>query len=357
MNKDNLGKAVVLSVVLLFIVVGVYPAVAIKIDITKSITLVNDGTLSGYVNDTSGNPIKGALITVHFHETYEEAYSDDYGYYFVDNIPICWCYKNATCSKEGYKSEWVLLAIYENTKYDFVLTSSPYGVDLSCDEPYQNVKQGNTAIFIVEITNTGDINDTYDVIAGSIEDIICKVNGVNADQFNPYEFTLSSDESTTFRVTVEVWESVPVGEWSIIIEARSQNDSEIYKEFILTVNIQKKIKPIISPFNIDVYYDCEIETSGPIWGIALLFPGYFRSLKPDAIPTVEADGILLCGIFNTEHDYLTVDNNTYLQNDWTIMIVSNFTGLMDNWGKLQNRFFISGFASRVVIYDLNPFNY
>ena len=119
---------------------------------------------------------------------------------------------------------------------------------------------------------------------------------------------------------------------------------------------ETKVNPVVSSFDVDVYYDCEIETPGPIWGMALLFPGYFRSLKPDVIPTNEADGILLCGIFNDEHDDLTIDNNTYFQNDWIIIIVSNFTGLMDNWGDLQNRFFISGFASRVVVYDLNPFN-
>jgi hypothetical protein len=82
---------------------------------------VNNGTLSGYVTDPLDNPIEGALIRVHFHETYEEDYSDENGYYYVDNIPICYCMKNCTCSKEGYNNEWVLLGITENTIYDFVL--------------------------------------------------------------------------------------------------------------------------------------------------------------------------------------------------------------------------------------------
>jgi hypothetical protein len=126
----------------------------------------------------------------------------------------------------------------------YVSIAIPYGIDLSCDEPYKNVKQGDTAMFIVEITNTGTLDDTYDVIAGSIEDIICKVNGINADQFNPYEFTLMSGESTTFDVTAEVWESVPIGEWSVIIEARSQNNTEVYDELTLTANVQKKTRVI-----------------------------------------------------------------------------------------------------------------
>lgn len=237
-------KILVIGIILLFVGVGVYPAIATKIDNIISKTLMNDGTLSGYVNDRSGNPIESALVRVHFHETYEEAYSDKDGYYFVDNIPICYCYKNATCSKDGYETEWILLGIYENTKHDFVLTTGPYGIDLSCDESYKNVKQGDIATFVVEIKNTGSLDDTYEVIAGSIEDIICKVNGVNADQFNPYEFTLISDESTTFEVTAEVWKSVPIGEWSVIVEAMSQNNSEISEELILTANVQKKNKAI-----------------------------------------------------------------------------------------------------------------
>ena len=91
--------------------------------VPPSVNIINNGSLLGYVNDTSGNPIEGALVRVHFHGTYEEDYSDSTGYYHVINIPICYCYKNATCSKEGYKTEWELLSIAENTTYDFILTS------------------------------------------------------------------------------------------------------------------------------------------------------------------------------------------------------------------------------------------
>ena len=87
----------------------------------SSIHIFNDGTLSGYVNNTSMNPIEGALVRVYFHGTYEENYTDADGYYHVTNIPICYCMKNATCSKDGYKTEWVLLSIDENTTHDFIL--------------------------------------------------------------------------------------------------------------------------------------------------------------------------------------------------------------------------------------------
>jgi len=124
----------------------------------------------------------------------------------------------------------------------YVTITSPLGLDLSCNEPYKNVKKGDTATFNVIIENIGTIEDTYDIIAGSIEDIICKVNGVNADQFNPYEITLNSGNQTSFEVTAEVWDSVPIGEWSIFIEAHSQNNTEISDDLTLAVNVQKKSK-------------------------------------------------------------------------------------------------------------------
>jgi hypothetical protein len=117
-----LYKTLVMGIILLFIGAVIAPTIAS--DTTSSTTLDNDGSLLGYVNDTSGNPIVKALVRVYFHGTYEEDYSDSTGYYHVTNIPICYCLKNATCSKNGYKTEWVLLGIAENTTYDFILTSN-----------------------------------------------------------------------------------------------------------------------------------------------------------------------------------------------------------------------------------------
>ena len=92
--------------------------------IPLSRTIINNGSLSGYVNDTSMNPIEGALVRVYFHESYEEDYSDEEGYYHVTNIPICYCLKNVSCSKECYMTEWVLLSIVANTIYDFILDTT-----------------------------------------------------------------------------------------------------------------------------------------------------------------------------------------------------------------------------------------
>jgi hypothetical protein len=129
--QNSILKKKVLAFVIFFILIIIGFSSGVQSLIIKEQTtylktnLINqyNGTLSGYVRDPSNNSIEGALIRVYFHETYRENYSDSNGYYHVTDIPICYCLKNATCSKEGYKIEWVLLSIYENTTYDFTLYS------------------------------------------------------------------------------------------------------------------------------------------------------------------------------------------------------------------------------------------
>ena len=105
----------------------------------KATSNINKGSLSGYVNNTLMYPIKGALVRVYFHETYEEDYTDSSGYYKVNNIPICYCLKNCTASKQGYKTEWILLPIDENTAYDFVLTKNKsYSLDPNNQQTIKN---------------------------------------------------------------------------------------------------------------------------------------------------------------------------------------------------------------------------
>ena len=122
MLNNLLKKGLAAGIIFLFIGMSIISSSG-KNDITNSGIIIEDGSLLGYVNDTSGNPIEGALIRVYFHGTYRENFSDSDGYYHVIDIPICYCMKNITCSKVGYETERVSLSIAENTTYDFVLTS------------------------------------------------------------------------------------------------------------------------------------------------------------------------------------------------------------------------------------------
>ena len=75
-------KLLVVGLIVLFNGVSIATSTG-KIDRAICGNTIFDGSLLGYVNDTSGNPIEGALVRVYFHEDYEEDYSDSTGYYHV----------------------------------------------------------------------------------------------------------------------------------------------------------------------------------------------------------------------------------------------------------------------------------
>jgi hypothetical protein len=135
MSKNTLLQRNIIFVVILLLLVSSVTATLGKDTVEKTVSFVtcesiivtssvNKGSLSGYVKDSSMDPIEGARVRVHFHGTYEEDYTDSSGYYHVTNIPICYCLKNTTATKLGYTSKWVLLAIDEDTTYDFILKSA-----------------------------------------------------------------------------------------------------------------------------------------------------------------------------------------------------------------------------------------
>jgi hypothetical protein len=105
------------------------------------------------------NPIEGARIRVRFHGTYEDGYSNENGYYFVDNIPICYCLKNVSCSKDGYETEWAMVSIDENTVYDFVLT--PSDVILIIDGPMGENGWYIDGVWITFVYNHDEIAELF----------------------------------------------------------------------------------------------------------------------------------------------------------------------------------------------------
>jgi hypothetical protein len=154
MQKNPLiRKGLVVGIILLFIGLICIPSInannLISVHITdtthKSNFTLNNGTLSGHVTDFEKNPIEGARIRVYFHDAYSENFSDSTGYFHVTNIPICFCLKNATCSKEGYYLEWISLSISDNSTYDFMLI------------PYHMTKLAITSLLPFTIKNIGNV--------------------------------------------------------------------------------------------------------------------------------------------------------------------------------------------------------
>jgi len=123
MQKNILRKGLVAGIIIIFLIISIAPSTA-KLDKEMCPSTGFSGNLLGYVNDTSGKPIKGAIIRVFYHYTWKKDYSDENGFYNVTRIPICFCIKEAYCSKIGYKTEHVSLAIVENTIHNFILTST-----------------------------------------------------------------------------------------------------------------------------------------------------------------------------------------------------------------------------------------
>jgi len=229
---------VVGAVVFLFFGLAVMPSIN-AVDYRLSKILQYDGNLSGYVFDTEFNPIAGALIRVYFHETYEEDFSDENGYYHVDDIPICYCLKNCTCSKAGYSTEWVLMGITENTTHDFILTQLGPVADLNCwgEIDLSDVEPGGTITGTVTIENVGD--------SGSLlnwEIIHWPTFGIWT--FDPFSgFNLLSGETTTVDVNIVVPDPPEEEQWDQVIFV---NTDDLYDLCIIDVYYPGESVPVIN---------------------------------------------------------------------------------------------------------------
>ena len=152
----------------------------------RTATLEN-GSLSGYVTDVDMNPIEDALVRVYFHETYKEDYSDSNGYYHVTDIPICYCMKEAVCSKAGYYNESAWLSITENTTYDFVLIP----IDIPCYAVLDGV-MGDNGWYV------SCVNISF-VISGPLDALFYKIDGGSWQTYTaPVVITICEDGAHTF---------------------------------------------------------------------------------------------------------------------------------------------------------------
>ena len=109
------------------------------------------GILKGVVVDASTDkPITDVLMTLKYHDVVRKQYTDPNGQYSFDNVPICFCLKDISASKDGYKTQQQLVPVSDVTHVNFSLEKDESG------------KDGGTE----PITNSGE--DVTDDKAGSI---------------------------------------------------------------------------------------------------------------------------------------------------------------------------------------------
>jgi len=127
--------------------------------------------LSGYVFDWLDDPIEGALVRLDcgFVMT---AYTDDSGFYMIENIPILECTWNVTASRSGMQDSWVKITIEGNTtqylqlKADdthYVDDDAPDGGNGRLWSPFDEVQDA------IDISEDGD---TIHVFAGTYRENI-----------------------------------------------------------------------------------------------------------------------------------------------------------------------------------------
>ena len=80
------------------------------------------GIITGIVtNAMTDKPIAEVLVTLKYHDLVRTELTDSEGLYTFTNVPICFCLKNMTVSKNGYETQYKDVAVSERTVVDFSL--------------------------------------------------------------------------------------------------------------------------------------------------------------------------------------------------------------------------------------------
>ena len=169
MRKESRNRCVVLlSIAFLFCLPhlqGAYSHRSTSVNLDPS--TIEWVSISGYVNDTTMNPISGAIIKVTCGDDSYLNTSDSMGYYYVGPLPLAYCLWTISFSKEGYSTFSVEMPIVDNISYNVILTArATIFVDDTPGEGPDNPPEDFTSIQdAIDATSDGDMvfvyNGTY----------------------------------------------------------------------------------------------------------------------------------------------------------------------------------------------------
>ena len=130
-RRKNRRRLVSVIIAISVVTLLVFSAVSAQ-NLIKGISGPSEGTITGIVRDAETNyPIPNALMTLEYHDTVRTGLTDSKGQYTFTNVPLCFCMKNVSASKDGYENQYKLVAVYKITYVDFSLepiedSSGPY---------------------------------------------------------------------------------------------------------------------------------------------------------------------------------------------------------------------------------------
>jgi len=240
------------------------------------------GSLSGYVTDEETNPIFEAKITIKCGDFFFECFSNEAGYYNIDNIPVVDCYWNVTIFKLGYDVNYIEIPIDENSVYDFILFST-YTIYVDDDNiegpwdgsqnfPYKNVidalENSSDGDTILVYNGTYFLNKSHIYINTSVELIGESRDGtiITSDNFPTLYFTKSNVSIISF--TFE--------NFTIFCGPILENDEEINYNIEISNN---KLKTILG---LAIFNSNNVEINGNIF-----------------LPLLEKNGFGIISFFNT----------------------------------------------------------
>jgi len=173
-----------------------------------------EGTVRGTVTDNhDGTPMQGVHIELEYHGTVRDVYTDSDGKYRFDSVPICYCLKKVTATKEHFRPETKEVGVQSVTVVDFQLwieeqspnnggTVSGTVTDVETGEPIEGalvVIKHDGAVWKVLTDEEGQYTLTGIPLCFCLKDI-----SVSADGYEAQETSIAVDEETVIDFELEI---------------------------------------------------------------------------------------------------------------------------------------------------------